>query len=73
MCSEMKPLTLTVRDQIIVKCVVHDNWQEAIKIAEQFGWLVDYGGELSAEPNPEREECERKLTELDLTIPWDVL
>lgn len=62
-------LSLTARDQIIVKCIVHDNWQEAIGIARgQFGWLTR--GRKGWTPNRERQECEAKLAALELTIPW---
>lgn len=65
----LNAITLTARDQIIVKCIVHDNWQEAIGIARgQFGWLTR--GKKGWTSNRERQECEAKLDALELTIPW---
>lgn len=62
-------ITLTEREIRIIKCVVHDNWQEAIEIArEEFGWLTRTATGWTE--NKERKACETVLDALDLTIPW---
>ena len=57
-------MTLSDRDIQIVVCLVHDNWQEAIQLAKQWGWLT-------TKQVMERVACERILTRLDLPIPWE--
>lgn len=64
-------LVLSYRDIQIIKCVVHDNWQEAIEMATRWGWIGPQGGEVGG-TEVERRVCERALEMLDLTVPWDV-
>lgn len=57
------PLTLTDREVVIVKKMIHDEWQEAIGIAREWGWFDPEGLE-------EKTSCERVLDALDLERPW---
>jgi thymidylate synthase (FAD) len=52
----------------IIKELVAGNNGESLKLAEEFGWLLQKEGKLSR--NRERSECEAKLDILGLKIPW---
>ncbi|MEW6701124.1 MAG: FAD-dependent thymidylate synthase [Bacteroidota bacterium] len=53
----------------IIKQIIADKNQEAIKLAENFGWLGKVEGRLSR--NRERIEFEEKLESLGLKKPWE--
>jgi len=53
----------------IIKELIADKKQNALKLAEEFGWLNKIEGRLSK--NRERLECEDKLAALGLQKPWE--
>lgn len=52
----------------IMQCLLADNREAAIKLAEEYGWLVSNAQGLR--PNRERAEAEEKIRTLGIVPPW---
>lgn len=62
-------LGMTGTDTRVAQAIITQQPKHAIEIATKAGWLrFDHKGSLRA--NRERAECEQKLAELGLSVPW---
>ena len=59
---------LTRLEQELIRKVSSGDTEDALASAKQFGWLER--GEKGLKANRERSECEAKLADLGLAIPW---
>ncbi len=60
--------TFSRLEREILSALYKGNKDEALKLAEEFGWLTYKEGKLTG--NIERLEFEQKLKALNITIPW---
>jgi flavin-dependent thymidylate synthase len=59
---------LTRLEQSVIRAVSGGDKAGALEIAKKFGWLEQ--GEKGLKTNRERSECEAKLADLGLAVPW---
>jgi flavin-dependent thymidylate synthase len=59
---------LTRLEQSVIRLVSGGDKAAALETAKKFGWLEQ--GEKGLKTNRERSECEAKLTDLGLQVPW---
>lgn len=59
---------LTRLEQAVIRATSTGNRDEALATATKFGWLER--GEKGLKTNRERAECEAKLADLGLAVPW---
>ncbi|MCX7797400.1 MAG: FAD-dependent thymidylate synthase [Melioribacter sp.] len=65
---QMNSITLSANEIKIINALVKNNFEEALKIAENLGWLNKIDNRLTK--NRERNEFEEKLNLLGLDKPW---
>ncbi|HEY2773240.1 MAG TPA: FAD-dependent thymidylate synthase [Candidatus Binatia bacterium] len=61
-------VALTRLEQMVIRAASSGDRSAALEQAKKFGWLER--GEKGLKANRERAECEAKLTDLGLAIPW---
>jgi len=64
----LKAKVLSHLDQAVIRSLIAEDDVEACRLAESFGWLARAEGKLKQ--NRERNECEDKLRDMGLDIPW---
>jgi thymidylate synthase (FAD) len=64
----IEALSLSRLENEIIKALNRGDKEQAIKLAEEFGWLAYKNGKLTK--NIERGEVEEKLKKLNFPIPW---
>jgi thymidylate synthase (FAD) len=65
---QMGSVGLTRLEQTIIRAVATGDEAAALASAKEFGWLER--GEKGLKTNRERAECEAKLSDLGLQLPW---
>jgi thymidylate synthase (FAD) len=62
-------LTLSKKENEIIREISSGNSNKAIELARQYGWISYEGGKIKK--HLERMEMDEKLRRLNLTIPWE--